>query len=137
MVCSQSPFIPTATVRDIILFGSPFDPDFYHRVLELTCLDKDIATLPQRNLSLIGHEGVSLSGGQKQRVALARALYQRKETYLLDEPLSAVDAEVAGKIIRNVLDGELRGKTRVVVTYRKEVGDVSDQIVHVDDGKVL
>lgn len=42
----------------------------------------------------IGERGVNLSGGQKARIALARAVYQDKDIYLLDDPLSAVDAKV-------------------------------------------
>lgn len=42
----------------------------------------------------IGEQGINLSGGQKQRLSLARAIYSDADLYLLDDPLSALDAEV-------------------------------------------
>lgn len=51
----------------------------------------------------IGEKGVNLSGGQKARVGLARAVYQNADIYLLDDPISALDAHVRKNIINNVL----------------------------------
>ena len=48
-------------------------------------------------------QGINLSGGQKQRVSLARAVYQDADTYLLDDPLSAVDAHVAKHLFEKVI----------------------------------
>ena len=42
----------------------------------------------------IGEQGINLSGGQKQRLSLARAMYSDADLFLLDDPLSALDAEV-------------------------------------------
>ena len=50
--------------------------------------------MPHGDMTLIGDRGVSLSGGQRARVSLARALYMDADVYLLDDPLSAVDAAV-------------------------------------------
>ena len=57
-------------------------------------------------------QGINLSGGQKQRVSLARAVYQDKDMYLLDDPLSAVDSHVGKHIFDNVIgpDGVLKDK---------------------------
>ena len=54
--------------------------------------------MPHGDVTLIGDRGVSLSGGQRARVSLARALYMDADVYLLDDPLSAVDAHVARHI---------------------------------------
>ena len=56
---------------------------------------QDIAQLVLGDLTLVGERGVTLSGGQKARVNLARAIYSNADIYLLDDPLSAVDAGVA------------------------------------------
>ena len=57
-------------------------------------------------------QGINLSGGQKQRVSLARAVYQDADVYLLDDPLSAVDAHVGQHIFKHVIgpQGLLRNK---------------------------
>ena len=54
--------------------------------------------MPHGDMTLIGDRGVSLSGGQRARVSLARALYMDADVYLLDDPLSAVDAAVGKHI---------------------------------------
>jgi len=67
----------------------------YQEVLEKSFLIKDLKMLPFGDCTVIGERGVNLSGGQKQRIQLARALYQDADTYLLDDPFSAVDAHTA------------------------------------------
>ena len=61
--------------------------------------------LPDGDLTLVGERGVTLSGGQKARVSLARALYADADIYLLDDPLSAVDATVGRHIFRQYVYG--------------------------------
>ena len=56
--------------------------------------------LPFGDDTLVGERGVSLSGGQKARITLARALYCDVDIYLLDDPLSAVDSQVAKHIFQ-------------------------------------
>jgi ABC-type phosphate transport system ATPase subunit len=95
-------FLPQAwlmngTLRDNIIFGLPFDPRKYERTIEACALSPDIAMLPAGDQTEIGESGVNLSGGQKQRISLARAVYSNADIYLLDDPLSAVDARESSK----------------------------------------
>ena len=61
-------------------------------------LFQDLEIMPHGDSTLIGDRGVSLSGGQRARVSLARALYTDADIFLLDDPLSAVDAAVGRHI---------------------------------------
>ena len=74
----------------------------------------DIASFPAGDETEIGERGINLSGGQKLRVSLARAIYADADLYLLDDPLSAVDAHVAEHIFEEVIseNGLLKGKSR-------------------------
>lgn len=65
-------------------------------------------------------QGINLSGGQKQRISLARAVYNSADVYLLDDPLSAVDAHVGKHIFDNIIgpNGLLKSKTRLMVSVR-------------------
>lgn len=93
----------------------------YKAILESCCLLEDLDVLVDRDMTEIGERGVTLSGGQKQRISLARALYSDREIYLLDDPLSAVDPDVAETIFSKVVRGKLLGKTVLIVTHQIKV----------------
>lgn len=86
-------------------------------MLDLCELRPDLEALPAGIETEIGERGINLSGGQKQRISIARALYSRSDIYLIDDSLSALDAHVGKKIMKNVFAGELKNKTRVLVTH--------------------
>jgi ABC-type bacteriocin/lantibiotic exporter with double-glycine peptidase domain len=101
--------------------GEPYNPTTYSKTLAACALAPDLKTLPAGDASEIGEKGINLSGGQRHRVALARAVYAGAEVYLLDDPLSAVDASVGRHLFERVICGELAGKTRVLVTHQLQV----------------
>jgi len=84
----------------------------------------------------IGEKGVNLSGGQKARVSLARALYKNSDIYLLDDPLSAVDAHVGSYILKECFMGFLKDKTRILVTHKFESLKYVDYIYIFNKGKI-
>ncbi|XP_066521778.1 ATP-binding cassette sub-family C member 3 isoform X2 [Hoplias malabaricus] len=134
----QQAWIQNATVRDNILFGKPYVEQKYRCVLEACALTPDLEVLPGGDQTEIGEKGINLSGGQRQRVSLARALYSETDVYLLDDPLSAVDAHVAKHIFDNVIgpEGALRGKTRILVTHGISFLPQVDNILVLVDGMV-
>ena len=84
----------------------------YNQVVSACALEPDLQTLPKGDETEIGEKGINLSGGQKQRVSLARAAYLNADIYLLDDPLSAVDAHVGKHIFEHLISntGILTGK---------------------------
>ncbi|XP_017012715.2 multidrug resistance-associated protein 1 isoform X8 [Drosophila takahashii] len=115
----QQAWIQNATVRDNILFGQPYDRKRYNKVIDACALRADIDILSAGDSTEIGEKGINLSGGQKQRISLARAVYSDADLYLLDDPLSAVDAHVGKHIFEEVIGpkGILARKSRVLVTH--------------------
>ncbi|XP_014813456.1 PREDICTED: canalicular multispecific organic anion transporter 1 isoform X2 [Calidris pugnax] len=115
----QQAWIQNATLKDNILFGSELDEARYQQVIKACALLPDLALLPAGDQTEIGEKGINLSGGQKQRVSLARAVYSNADIYILDDPLSAVDAHVGKYLFEHVLGpkGLLQNKTRILVTH--------------------
>src|SRR6056300_1444089 len=99
---AQTPFILSATVRENILFGSPFDRERYEKVLDACCLRPDLLQWPAGDLTEIGERGVTMSGGQKQRVSVARAVYADPSVGLFDDILSALDAGTSQMLFDNL-----------------------------------
>ncbi|KAG5262648.1 hypothetical protein AALO_G00277310 [Alosa alosa] len=134
----QQAWIQNATLRDNILFGQPYVEQKYRCVLEACALVTDLEVLPGGDQTEIGEKGINLSGGQRQRVSLARALYSDADVYLLDDPLSAVDAHVAKHIFDHVIgpEGALQGKTRILVTHGISFLPQVDNILVMVDGRV-
>ncbi|KNG89077.1 ABC metal ion transporter [Aspergillus nomiae NRRL 13137] len=115
---AQSPWVMNASVRENIVFGHRWDPDFYELTVEACALLDDFKNLPDGDQTEVGERGISLSGGQKARLTLARAVYARADIYLLDDVLSAVDQHVGRHLINKVLgpSGILGSKTRILAT---------------------
>ncbi|RMZ83856.1 hypothetical protein DV737_g1512, partial [Chaetothyriales sp. CBS 132003] len=113
----QDAFLMRGTVKENILFGSPYDSSFYNRVIQATCLQDDFIRMPHGDETMLGSLGMSVSGGQKSRIGLARAIYARRDIVILDDPLAAVDPRVSAALITNVLgpDGLLKDSTRIPV----------------------
>ncbi|NXK85455.1 MRP7 protein, partial [Formicarius rufipectus] len=136
-LATQEPWIQFTTVRENILFGREYDARLYEKVVEACALSEDLNILPAGDQTEVGENGVTLSGGQKARIALARAVYQEKELYLLDDPLAAVDADVANHLMQKCILGVLKHKTRILCTHRTEFLEKADALLLIDDGRIV
>ncbi|XP_062294985.1 ATP-binding cassette sub-family C member 12-like [Scomber scombrus] len=134
---SQQPWIFYGTVQDNILMGEHLDRPRYNRVLSCCNLEKDLDVLPYGDQTMLGEQGVNLSGGQKQRISLARAVYSNRDVYLLDDPLSAVDAHEAKHLFEDCIRKELQGKSVVMVTHQLQYMKFCDEVLVLKDGAVL
>ncbi len=133
----QETFLFSASLRDNIAFGKPdaSDDDIRHAA-GLADLNADLSDFPQGLDTLVGERGITLSGGQKQRVALARALLCEPRILLLDDCLSAVDSQTEARILSN-LRSVFKGRTVFFVTHRVSAAQTADQIIVLDDGKII
>ena len=134
----QQAWIQNSTLRQNILFTNKYNEKFYNKVIESCALEQDLKILSAGDMTEIGEKGINLSGGQKQRVSLARAVYSNADVYLLDDPLSAVDAHVSRHLFEQVIgpDGILKHKTRILVTHRASVLTNVDQIIVLKEGTI-
>ena len=131
-----TPWIMNKTVRDNILFGKDMNEERYNKVIECCQLSTDLKNLEGGDLTEIGEKGVNLSGGQKARVSLARAVYADSDIVLMDDPLSAVDANVKKKIFEKCFMGLLRNKTRMLITHAIDYLRHADRIIIMKDGRI-
>ena len=114
----QEPFIYSASVKDNITFGLSFDEKRFNYAIEVSQLKHDLAQFGRGADTVIGERGVNISGGQKARISLARAVYSNADIYLLDDPLSAVDPEVANAIFNDCISAaSADGKIVILVTH--------------------
>lgn len=136
---AQQSWVMNATVKENIVFGYKWDPQFYDRTVEACALIDDFASLPDGDQTEVGERGISLSGGQKARLTLARAVYARSDIYLLDDVLSAVDQHVGRHLIDNVLGprGLLAGKTRILATNSIPVLMEAHFLALLREGKII
>jgi len=126
------------TVRDNILFGhmENTSENQLDEAIQLASFKQDIEMLPEGLETLVGEKGVALSGGQKQRISIARALIRNPQILILDDSLSAVDAKTEQNIINNIKK-ERAGKTTIITTHRMTAVQHADQIIVLEDGKIV
>ncbi|VDN03673.1 unnamed protein product [Thelazia callipaeda] len=133
----QEAWIFPGTVRDNILFGLPYVKKRYDKVTDICALKKDFSQFPSGDEFSVGDRGQSLSGGQKARISLARAIYQDADIYLLDDPLSAVDAAVGRSIFNRCIKQFLKSKAVLLVTHQIQYVQNTDLVVLMLSGKIV
>lgn len=129
----QEPLLFSATVRENLLLARPdATEEELQDVLEIAGIagEVDLDTV-------IGEKGVTLSGGQKQRLSIARALLKRPRIYLMDDPLSHVDAEKEQEILQKLLP-RLREEKATVFWVAHRVSQLleADRVVVLSDGVI-
>ena len=134
---SQTPWVYSGTLRENIIFGIPFIAEKYNKVIEVCDLEKDFKSFPKHDLTEIGQRGAILSGGQRARVSLARAIYSDAEIYLLDDPLSAVDAKVGKHLFDRCIREFLAERIRILVTHQSQALKYTDNIVMLQNDSIV
>lgn len=142
--CAQRAWIVAASVKaNVTIAGrnghheknykqpKSMDYELYARAVETCLLIDDMIGWAGYDETEIGERGVSISGGQRARISLARAVYADADIYLLDDPLSAVDAHVGQALMKNCIINNLRAQNKAValVTHQLQYLPLADDIV--------
>ena len=136
-VVNQDTFLFHGTIEENLRIGRP---DATEAEIEAAAraanIHEFVTGLEHGYDTIIGEKGIKLSGGQRQRVAIARALLRDTPILVLDEALSAVDAENEA-IIGQALDRLMRGRTTLIIAHRLSSVIDCDRILVLDEGRVV
>ena len=140
----QEPFLFSKSVRDNILYGS----DAFHstekeqkdeialRSAHLASVKNDILSLPEGIETKLGERGVNLSGGQRQRLTIARAIARSPQVLILDDCMSAIDAETELNLVNGLLDAS-KGITLIIASHRISSFRNLDWLILMDNGSII
>ena len=135
---SQESVIFNDNIFNNITFWAEANPENvarFHEVLERASLADFVNSLPDKELTSLGDNGLLISGGQKQRISIARELYKKCEILILDEATSALDSETERIIQENI--EKLHGSyTMIVIAHRLSTIKEADIIYLLENGKV-
>ena len=133
----QDVFLFSDTIQNNIQFGlkEKVSYDELKHAAKTAHVLNEINNLPKQFDTLVGERGTTLSGGQKQRVAIARALIKNPSILILDDCLSAVDANTERTILGN-LDFYIKDKTTLFITHRIFYNFNFDLIIYLQEGKI-
>ncbi|MHA1153426.1 MAG: thiol reductant ABC exporter subunit CydC [Alphaproteobacteria bacterium] len=135
-VVSQDTYLFHGTVEDNLRLGKPEASwEEIEAAARAANAHDFIARLPEGYRTVIGERGIRLSGGQRQRIAIARALLRDAPILVLDEALSAVDAENEA-VIQKALDRLMRGRTTLIFAHRLSSVINADRILALEDGRI-
>jgi len=130
----QETFLFSDTLRDNVLLGSP-DDGRLDEAARVARLDQALPDLPNGWETMLGERGINLSGGQRQRAAIARALVRQPPVLVLDDALSAVDAQTEEEIL-HALQGAMVGRTCLIISHRFSAVRDADEIIVLADATI-
>ncbi|KAF8312113.1 P-loop containing nucleoside triphosphate hydrolase protein [Clavulina sp. PMI_390] len=136
---SQDSFVVVGTCRENVTFGRPFNHGRYQEVVRACALTADFERMPSKDQTLLGDKGITLSGGQRQRLALARAVYADASLLLLDDVLSALDAETEKHVFESLFaaGGLLQDRTVVLATHNVHHLPAAYRVLALEGGKIV
>jgi ATP-binding cassette subfamily B protein len=134
---AQDTLLFSATIAENIAFGRPeASREAIEQAARLAQAHEFIIRLPQGYDALVGERGVGLSGGQRQRIAIARAILLDPRILILDDSMSALDAETE-KLLQAAIRSVMRGRTTILIAHRLSTVEQADQIAVLHQGRVV
>lgn len=133
----QRHMIFSDSLKNNIRFAKPdANDEEIDEAIAIADFTKDVGEFPQGLETLTGEKGVSLSGGQKQRLSIARAVLKNPDVLILDDAMSAVDANTEQNIIKN-LSATRKDKTTIIIAHRISQVQNCDNIIILEDGAII
>lgn len=133
----QDVFLFSDTIGNNIAFGLDRpDQSIIHQAAKDADVYQNIVDFPKGFETMLGERGITLSGGQKQRVSIARAIAKEPKILILDDCLSAVDTKTEN-VILEALKKIMKDRTSVIISHRVSSAKLADQIIVLDDGKII
>jgi len=135
---SQSCYILDSSIINNITFNfkdGDIDNEKLKKAIHLSNLSNFINTLPKKEKTTVGNNGVQLSGGERQRIAIARAIYKDSDILFMDEFSSALDVITEETILNNLLE-EFKKKTIITISHRENVIKRCDKNFHIERGNL-
>jgi len=133
----QKPYLFSGTIASNLRYGKPdATDDELWQALEIAQARDFVEAMAERLDAPIAQGGTNVSGGQRQRLAIARALVKRPEIYVFDDSFSALDTATDARL-RQALSRQVAGATMIVVAQRVSTIVDADQIIVLDDGRVV
>ena len=136
-IVPQEPVLFDVSIKDNIRYGCPSATDEeVYAAARAANIHEFIVSLPEGYETQIGERGFKLSGGQKQRVAIAMAILKNPKILILDEATSALDSQ-SEALIQEALQNVMKQRTTFVIAHRLSTIQNADQIVVMDQGKIV
>ncbi|OCH93740.1 hypothetical protein OBBRIDRAFT_810929 [Obba rivulosa] len=131
---AQESWVQNETIKENILFGSPYDEERYDKVVTQCALQRDLSLFGAGDQTEVGEKGLTLSASSfitfQARITLARAIYSSAEILLLDDVLAALDVHTAKWIVDKCFKGDLlRGRTVILVTHNVAIASPIAELV--------
>jgi ATP-binding cassette, subfamily B, multidrug efflux pump len=133
----QDTFLFGETIRENIAFGLESASDHaVQRAAEISNVDADVQSFPDKYETIVGERGITLSGGQKQRTAISRAVIRDPKILILDDALSSVDTYTEEQILRELKD-VMQNRTSILISHRVSTVKEADEIIVLDRGQIV